>query len=119
MNADAILPSERREANVPEKILRSHAGTYRSSDPVHPVFVVLTYADGHLFIQNEGAKGDPARMFAESPSKFYLTIQEVELTFDPRLPGSLVFLDFSGIGGALFMRVPETGTQAPDHAAEK
>jgi CubicO group peptidase (beta-lactamase class C family) len=119
INPDAILPSERKEANVPEKILRSYIGKYRSSDQIHPVFVVVTYADGHLYIKNEGAKGDSAQMFAETPTKFYLTIQEVELTFDPSVPGSLVFIDFSGIGGTLFMRVPETGTRAPEHSDDK
>jgi hypothetical protein len=79
----------------------------------------VTYADGHLYIKNEGAKGDFAQMFAETPTKFYLTIQEVELTFDPSVPGSLVFIDFSGIGGTLFMRVPETGTRAPEHSDDK
>jgi len=52
------------------------------------VFLVVTYADGHLYIKNEGAKTEPARMFAETPLKFYLTIQEVELTFDPRVAGT-------------------------------
>jgi hypothetical protein len=45
-------------------------------------------------------------MFAETPSKFYLKIQEVELTFNHNLPDSLEFVDFNGIGGALFMRIP-------------
>jgi hypothetical protein len=58
-------------------------------------------------------------MYAETASKFYLTSQEVELTFDPRVPGSLQFVDFSGIGGALFMRIPETGTELPDHRPDK
>lgn len=116
---DAILPSEGREANVPEKILRAYSGRYRSTDPVHPVFLVVTYADGHLYIKNEGAKTEPARMFAETPLKFYLTIQEVELTFDPRVAGSLQFVDFSGISGAVFMRVAESGMQVPDHGPSK
>lgn len=113
ISGDAILPSEGKEANVPEKILRAYIGKYRSTDPVHPVFVVVTYAEGHLFIQNEGTKGDPPRMYAETASKFYLTNQEVELTFDHSVPGSLEFADFSGIGGTLFMRVPETTVHGP------
>jgi CubicO group peptidase (beta-lactamase class C family) len=119
INDDAILPSEGKEANVPEKTLRAYSGRYRSTDAEHLVFVVVTYVDGHLYVKNEGAKGAPPRMFAETSSKFYLTNQEVELTFDPRVPGSLQFVDFSGIGGALFMRVPESGTQAPDHGPSK
>jgi hypothetical protein len=58
-------------------------------------------------------------MFAETPLKFYLTIQEVELTFDPRVAGSLQFVDFSGISGAVFMRVAESGMQVPDHGPSK
>jgi len=116
---DAILPSEGKEAIVSEKTLRAYSGRYRSTDPVHPVFIVVTYEDGHLYVRNEGAKGDPPRMFAETPSRFYLTNQEVELTFDPLIPGKLQFVDFSGISGAIFMRVPESGTQAPDHGHGK
>jgi CubicO group peptidase (beta-lactamase class C family) len=114
---DAILPSEGKEVNVPENTLRTYAGKYRSTDTEHPVFVEVTYLDGHLYVKNEGAEGEPPRMFAETPSKFYLANQEVELTFDHRVPGSLEFVD--DIGGALFMRVPEAGTQVPDHGPSK
>jgi len=103
----AIVPSEGREVDIPEKVLRSYTGRYRSTDPIHPVFVIVTYADRHLYIKNEGSTSDPAEMFAETPSKFYLTNQEVELTFDPETPGSLELADFSGIGGAIFTRIPE------------
>ena len=105
MNDDAILPSEGGEANVPEKILRAYSGRYRSTDPEHPQILVVNYADGHLYIQNEGAKNEPARMHAETPSKFYLTSQEVELTFDPGTAGSLQIFDFSATSGAIFIRV--------------
>jgi CubicO group peptidase (beta-lactamase class C family) len=114
---DAILPSEGKEVNVPEQILRAYSGKYRSTDAEHPVFVVVTYVDGHLYVKNEGADGDPPRMFAETPSKFYLTNQEVELTFDHRVSGSLEVVDSTG--GALFMRVPEAGTQVPSHGPQK
>jgi len=114
---DAILPSEGKEINVSEKILRAYAGKYRSTDTKHPVFLVVTYMDGHLYVENEGAEGAGPRMFAETPSKFYLTNQEVELTFDHGVPGSLEVVD--NIGGALFMRVPGAGTQAPYRGASK
>jgi CubicO group peptidase (beta-lactamase class C family) len=93
MSGDAILPSEGKEASVPEKILRGYAGRYRSSNPEHPLFVLLTFADGHLYVQNEGAKTLPARMMAETPSKFYLANQEAEVTFDPG-SGGLQIVDF-------------------------
>jgi hypothetical protein len=112
---DAILPSEGKEVNVPEKILRGYVGKYRSTDAEHPVYVTVSYADGHLYIKNEGAPGDPPRMYAETSSRFYLTNQEVELTFNPEVAGRLEFLDFSGNGGAIFNRVAEAGSQIPDH----
>jgi hypothetical protein len=115
---DAILPSEGKEANVPKKILRAYRGTYRSTDPEPLQFLVVTYADGHLYLQNEGAKNEPARMLAETPSKFYLTNQEIELTFDPRDAGSLQIADFTATSGAVFMRVL-AGTRVPDHGPSK
>src|SRR5580658_629182 len=107
---DAILPSEGKEASVPEKILRGYAGRYRSSNPEHPLFVLLTFVDGHLYVQNEGAKTLPARMMAETPSKFYLANQEAELTFDPS-SSNLQIVDFSSIWADAYTRVPESKAQ--------
>jgi len=118
MSDDAILPSENREANVPEKILRAYSGRYRSTGPDHPQFLVVTYSAGHLYVQNEGAKNEPARMHAETPSKFYLANQEIELTFDPRA-GSLQIFDFTATSAATFMRVLASGTQVPDRGSSK
>ena len=112
---DAILPSEGKEAFVQEKTLRAYTGRYRSTDPDHPVFIVVTYADSHLYVKNEGTKDDPPRMFAESSSKFYLANQEVELTFDPLVPGRVEFVDFGGISGTIvgvvFLRLPDVVIQ--------
>jgi CubicO group peptidase (beta-lactamase class C family) len=110
MNAEAILPSEGKEASVPEKILRGHAGRYRSTAPGNPQFILVTFANGHLYVQNEGAKTMPPRMMAENPSKFYLTGQEAELTFDPS-GGRVDIVDFSGIWGNSYTRVPESKAQ--------
>ncbi len=118
MRDDAILPSEGREAKVPKKILRAYRGTYRSTDAKNPQFLVVTYADDHLYVQNEGAKNEPARMLAETPSKFYLTNQEIELTFDPRVAGRLEIADFTATSGAVFMRV-FGGARVPDHGPSK
>ena len=67
------------------------------------------------------ARMDRAATFYQNRdgSNFYLTNQEVELTFDHSVPDSLEFAHFSGLGGALFMRVPGDGTQAPDHQPGK
>jgi hypothetical protein len=102
---------------VPEDILRAYTGRYRSTDPEHSQFLVVTYANGHLYVQNEGAKNKPARIYAETSSKFYLTNQEIELTFDPRVAGSL--LHFTATSGATFMRVLESQTQVPDRGSSK
>jgi len=111
MSEDAILPSEGKEASVSEKILQGYAGRYRSSNQEHPLLLLLTFADGHLYVQNEGAKTSPARLTAETPSKFYLTSQEVEITFD-QASGNLQFVDFSLIWGDTYTRVPESKPQA-------
>jgi hypothetical protein len=116
---DAILPSEGKEANVPENTLRAYTGRYRSTATEHPQFLVVTYTDGHLYVQNEGAKNESARMYAETQSKFYLTNQEIELTFDPLIAGSLEIADFTATSGAMFMRVLESGTPIPDRGSSK
>ena len=113
ISGDAILPSEGKEASVPEKTLRGYTGRYRSSNAEHPLFLLLTFADGHLYVQNEGAKTLPSRMMAESRSRFYLVNQEAELTFDSG--GGLQIVDFSGIWGDAYTRVPESKGLATDH----
>jgi hypothetical protein len=50
---DAILPSEGKEVNVPEKTLRAYAGKYRSTDAEHTLFLVVTYTDGHLYVRTK------------------------------------------------------------------
>jgi len=112
MSDAAILPSQGREARVPERTLRGYAGRYRSTNPETPQFVVLSVADGHLYIQSEGAKTAPVRMIAETPSRFYLASQEVELALDLR-DGTLQMVDFSGISGGTFTRVQKPEVPAP------
>jgi CubicO group peptidase (beta-lactamase class C family) len=102
MDVDAILPSDRKEATVPEEILRSYAGHYCSDDPVHPVGITLTFRNDRLFIQNDGGVAIPLK--AESASRFYLTNQESEVVFDPHVPGSFGLLNYAPIGGAAFKR---------------
>jgi CubicO group peptidase (beta-lactamase class C family) len=114
MSDNAILPSEDKEASVSAEILRAYIGRYRSSDPDHPQFLLLTMADGHLYIQNEGAK-NTARMFAETSSQFYLSNQEIEFTFDPHNAGSFQFVDLSGINTITFTRIEDSGSQSHGH----
>jgi len=109
MSDAAILPSEGKEATVSEKSLCAYAGSYRSADHQSSQILLLTVAGSHLYIQNEGAKTAPERMMAETPSRFYLANQEVEVTFDLRGAGSLQLVDFSNVLGADFVRTTESG----------
>ena len=90
MDEDPVLPSEGKEVQVSEEILRGYAGRYRSDDPNHPVNITLTFRDGRLFIQNDGGAAFP--LYAESTTRFYLTNQETEVVFDADVAGRFEFL---------------------------
>jgi CubicO group peptidase (beta-lactamase class C family) len=105
MNENALLPSEGKKAQVPEETLRSYAGRYVSVDPDNPVYIILTFRDGKLFIQNEGGPAVlPLR--AESAKRFYLANQETEIVFGPHVAGQFGFLSYSPISGTIFNRIP-------------
>jgi hypothetical protein len=105
MDENSLLPSEGKEAQVPEETLRSYAGRYVSVDPENPVYIILTFRDGKLFIQNEGGAATlPLR--AESAKRFYLANQETEIVFDERVAGRFGFLNYAPISGTAFNRVP-------------
>ncbi len=109
---NAILRSEGKEASVSAEILRTYGGRYRSTDPDRPQVLLFSMADGHLYIQNEGAK-NTVRMFAETSSQFYLANQEIEFTFDPHNAGSLLVVDLSGLNAVTFARVEDSVSQSP------
>jgi Beta-lactamase len=106
MDEDPVLPSEGREVQIAEEILRGYAGHYRSDDPNHPVSVTLTFRDGRLFIQNDGGAAFP--LYAESMARFYLTNQETEIVFDANVAGRFEFLSYAPIGGSVFNRIPDS-----------
>ena len=106
MEQDPVLPSEGREVQIAEEILRGYAGHYRSDDPNHPVRITLTFRDGRLFIQNDGGAALP--LYAESKARFYLRNQETEIVFDANVAGRFEFLSYTPIGGSLFSRISET-----------
>jgi CubicO group peptidase (beta-lactamase class C family) len=106
MDEDPVLPSQGREAQVAEEILRGYAGHYRSDDPDRPVSITLTFRDGRLFIQNDGGAAVP--LYAESMTRFYLKNQETEIVFDEHVAGRFAFLSYAPIGGSVFNRIPET-----------
>ena len=84
MDADAILPSDRKQAPVGEEILSSHAGHDCSDDPVHPVGITLTFRNHRRFIENDGAAA--VAMKAETASRFYLPIRRPRLSSTPMFP---------------------------------
>ena len=107
MEEDPVLPSEGKEVQVAENILRNYAGHYRSVDPDNPVNITLTVRDGKLFIQNDGGTALPLR--AESTKRFYLANQETEIVFDEHVAGRFGFLSYEPILGSVFNRVSEAG----------
>lgn len=104
IDENTLLPSEGKEAQVAEEILRSYAGRYRSVDPDNPVNIRLTFHDGKLFIQNDYGPALPLR--AESARRFYLTNQETEIVFDAQIAGRFGFLSYEPILGSVFNRIP-------------
>ncbi len=118
MSDNAILRSEGTEASVSAEILRTYTGRYRSTDPDRPQVILFSVADGHLYIQNEGAK-NMVRMFAETSSQFYLANQEIELIFDPHNAGNLQVVDLSGINAISFTRIEDRGSQSSDQGHGK
>jgi hypothetical protein len=104
IDENTLLPSEGKEAQVAEEILRSYTGHYRSVDPDNPVYITLTFHDGKLFIQNDTGPALPLR--AESAKRFYLTNQETEIVFDAYIPGQFGFLNYAPISGTVFNRIP-------------
>jgi CubicO group peptidase (beta-lactamase class C family) len=105
IDENTLLPSEGKEAQVPEETLRSYIGHYRSVDSDHPVFITLTYKDGKLLIQNDGGPALP--LHAESPKRFYLANQETEIVFDAHVAGRFGFLSYDPILGSVFNRISE------------
>jgi CubicO group peptidase (beta-lactamase class C family) len=108
IDENTLLPSEGKEAQVAEEILRSYAGHYRSVDPDNPVNITITFHDGKLFIQNDTGPTLPLR--AESAKRFYLSNQETEIVFDTHVPGRFGFLSYEPILGSVFNRIPDTQT---------
>lgn len=103
INDDSILPSEGREAHVPEEVLRGYAGHYRSDDTDHPQRITVQFQDGRLLIANDGGSALPLR--AESSSRFYLATQETEVIFDPHTRDSVEIMNYAPIWGAVYRRV--------------
>ena len=80
-NADSILPSEGKEAKVPEEVLRGYAGHYLQDGVKNQATAILSFHDGRLFLGRDGKA--PVPMRAESADRFYIPGEPVEVFFTP------------------------------------
>ncbi len=76
LGEQVVLPSERKEVQVPEKILQDYVGTYQLA----PNFALtMTLENGQLMTQATGQPKFP--LFAESETKFFLKVVDAEVEF--------------------------------------
>lgn len=76
LGEQVTLPSERKEIQVPTKILNEYVGTYQLT----PKFAIaITLENNHLMTQATGQPKFP--LFAESDTKFFLTVVDAEVEF--------------------------------------
>lgn len=79
-----VLPSERKEIQVPEEVLRSYVGTYQ----LRPKFAIwIRFADGHLTSQASGQTTLP--LFAESSTRFFLKAVDAQIEFTQGADGKV------------------------------
>jgi CubicO group peptidase (beta-lactamase class C family) len=84
-----ILPSERKEIEVSEAILKSYAGTYQLGEKRS---LIVTVEDGHLMEQAPGQPKLP--LFAESQTKFFFKVAEIDLEFSKNDQGEVSHVIF-------------------------
>ncbi|MHB1857048.1 MAG: serine hydrolase [Acidobacteriaceae bacterium] len=76
LGEQVTLPSERKEIQVPAKILNDYVGTYQLA----PNFsITMTVENGQLMTQATGQPKFP--LFAESDTKFFLKVVDAEVEF--------------------------------------
>jgi 3-oxoadipate enol-lactonase len=74
---------ERKTVTVPPETLRAYAGQYNSTDGL----VTIALDGGHLTMQMPGQSAFP--LYAESASKFFLKVSEVEIEFTKNAAGKV------------------------------
>src|SRR5580704_16519117 len=74
---------ERKTANVPPAVLQTCTGLYNAGQSV----VTIGLEGGHLTMQVPGQAVFP--LFAESPSKFFLKVADVEIEFHKNVAGKI------------------------------
>jgi CubicO group peptidase (beta-lactamase class C family) len=80
-NADSILPSDGKEAKVPEEVLRGYAGHYLQDGVSNPAGATVSFQDGRLFLHVDGKA--PVALYAESSDRFYIEGEPEEVFFAP------------------------------------
>ena len=76
LGEQVVLPSERKEVQVPEKILQDYVGTYQLA----PNFsLTMTLENGQLMTQATGQPKFP--LYAESETRFFLKVVDAEVEF--------------------------------------
>ena len=74
---------ERKTVDVPAEMLRTYVGRYDSRDGA----VIVAFTDGHLTLQMPGQAAFP--LFAQTPTKFFLKVSEVEIGFTKTASGKV------------------------------
>ncbi len=74
---------ERKSVNVPAETLHAYTGQYNAADGV----VTIGMEGGHLTMQLPGQAAFP--LYAESSSKFFLKVSEVEIEFTKNAAGKV------------------------------
>lgn len=96
---------ERKSVDVPADALRTYVGQYNSRDGA----VIVGFANGHLTLQLPGQAAFP--LFAETPTRFFLKVSEVEIGFTKTASGKVTQAILYQDGGE--RKVPRNDAPAP------
>ncbi|HXT76366.1 MAG TPA: alpha/beta fold hydrolase [Candidatus Eisenbacteria bacterium] len=96
---------ERKSVDVPADALRTYVGQYNSRDGA----VIVGFANGHLTLQMPGQAAFP--LFAETPTRFFLKVSEVEIGFTKTVSGKVTQAILYQDGGE--RKVPRNDAPAP------
>jgi pimeloyl-ACP methyl ester carboxylesterase len=96
---------ERKSVDVPADALRRYVGQYNSRDGA----VIVGFANGHLTLQMPGQAAFP--LFAETPTRFFLKVSEVEIGFTKTASGKVTQAILYQDGGE--RKVPRNDAPAP------
>jgi pimeloyl-ACP methyl ester carboxylesterase len=96
---------ERKSVDVPADALRAYVGQYNSRDGA----VMVGFANGHLTLRMPGQAAFP--LFAETPTRFFLKVSEVEIGFTKTASGKVTQAILYQDGGEL--KAPRNDAPTP------